>query len=578
MFSFYWRKFIVPFWLLALTAIVCFCVASVAGLAAPLVVKLLIDDALAGRNINFLHLITASIAILYFFRGLFSYFYGYCMAKAGNKMLAKLRQDMFAKLQSLDYAYFMKTSSGELISLFTNDLLFIQQAVTVGIPDAIVESLNLLAIMAIMIYFDWELAMVTFATLPFIIVAISFFNNKIGKLGVLVEHALAKVSAIIQQSLVSVIVVQSYVREDYEYRKFSDKIQQAASDLLKAQRLSAILVSLVEFLAAIGLTIIIWYGGREVINGHLSIGGMFAFLVYIINVPMPVRKISQALTYLKLGTVAWIRINSLLNEQTPIVMEGNLQMTKAEGLVEFKDVSFAYQTGNLVLENINIIARPGEIIAIAGPSGAGKSSFANLLLRFYDPDKGAIYLDGVDIKKLKLGELRQHIGFIQQEPILFNTTILENIRYGRPSATTSQIEQAARLADAYDYIMDLPQGFNTIVGELGGNLSGGQRQRIAIARAIITEPAILLLDEPTAALDAQSEKQVMSAIRQASTGRTTFIITHRMSTIMASDRVVYLTDGRVAETGTHQELIDKGGVYARAVQFSELEMSINIHH
>ncbi len=578
MFSFYWRKFIVPFWLLALTAIVCFCVASLAGLAAPLVVKLLIDDALAGRNINFLHLITASIAILYFFRGLFSYFYGYCMAKAGNKMMAKLRQDMFAKLQSLDYAYFMKTSSGELISLFTNDLLFIQQAVTVGIPDVIVESLNLLAIMAIMIYFDWELAMVTFATLPFIIVAISFFNNKIGKLGVLVEHALAKVTAIIQQSLVSVIVVQSYVREDYEYRKFSDKIQQAASDLLKAQRFSAILVSLVEFLAAIGLTIIIWFGGREVINGHLSIGGMFAFLVYIINVPMPVRKISQALTYLKLGTVAWIRINNLLNEQTPIVMEGNLQMPKAEGLVEFKDVSFAYQTGNLVLENINIIARPGEIIAIVGPSGAGKSSFANLLLRFYDPDKGAIYLDGVDIKKLKLGELRQHIGFIQQEPILFNTTILENIRYGRPSATTSQIEQAARLADAYDYIVDLPQGFNTIVGELGGNLSGGQRQRIAIARAIITEPAILLLDEPTAALDAQTEKQVMSAIRQASTGRTTFIITHRMSTIMASDRVVYLTDGRVAETGTHQELIEKGGVYARAVQFSELEMSININH
>ncbi len=570
MFTFYWRKFIVPYWLLALMAVVCFVIASAAGLAAPLVVKLLIDDALSGSNIRFLHLITAGIVVLYLIRGLFSYFYGYSMAKAGNRMLAKLRKDMFAKLQSLDYAYFMKTPSGELISLFTNDLLFIQQAVTVGIPDVIVESLNLLAIMAIMIYFDWKLAMVTFATLPFIIVAISFFNNKIGRLGALVDHTLAKVTAIIQQSLVSVMVVQSYVREDYEYQKFSDKIQQAAGDLLKAQRLSAVLVSLVEFLAAIGLTIIVWYGGREVINGDLSIGGMFAFLVYIINVPMPVRKISQALTHLKLGLVAWERINRLLNEHTPSVVDGYKEMPEAQGLVEFKNVSFAYQPDRNVLKDIAILAQPGELIAIVGPSGAGKSSFANLLLRFYDPDQGAIYLDGENIKDLKISALRQHIGFIQQEPVLFNTSIIENIRYGRPGATVSQIEQAARLANAHDFIKELPQGYDTMVGELGGNLSGGQRQRIAIARAIITEPAILLLDEPTAALDAHTEKQVMSAIRQAGAGRTTFIITHRMSTIMASDRVVYLTGGKVVETGTHQELIAKGGVYARAVQFGEI--------
>lgn len=575
MFSFYWRKFIVPYWLLALTAVVCFVIASSAGLAAPLVVKLLIDDALAGGNLTFLHLISAGIVVLYLIRGLFSYFYGYNMAKAGNKMLAKLRQDMFGKLQSLDYAYFMKTPSGDLISLFTNDLLFIQQAVTVGIPDLIVESLNLLAIMAIMIYFDWQLAMVTFATLPFIIVAISFFNSKIGRLGVLVEHSLAKVTAIIQQALVSVMVVQSYVREDYEYQKFSDKIQQAADDLLKAQRLSAVLVSLVEFLAAVGLTIIVWYGGREVINGHLSIGGMFAFLVYIINVPMPVRKISQALTYLKLGLVAWSRINTLLNEQAPVVADGCLPLPKARGLVEFKNVSFAYEPGSPVLDNINILAQPGEIIAIVGPSGAGKSSFANLLLRFYDPDQGAVYLDGVDIKQLTLSALRRHIGFIQQDPVLFNTSIVDNIRYGRPDASISQIEQAARMADAHDFISELPQGYNTVVGELGGNLSGGQRQRIAIARAILTEPAILLFDEPTAALDAHTEKLVMSAIRQASKGRTAFIITHRMSTIMASDRVVYLTGGRMAEMGTHQELMAKGGLYSQAVRLGELELRIN---
>lgn len=574
MFSFYWRKFIVPYWLLAFAAVVCFIVASAAGLAAPLVIKLLIDDALSGGNLAFLHLITAGIVVLYFIRGLFTYFYGYTMAKSGNKMLARLRQEMFGKLQSLDYAYFMRMPSGDLISLFTNDLLFIQQAVTVGIPDVIVESLNLLAIMAIMIYFDWKLAMVTFATLPFIIVAISYFNNKIGRLGALVEHTLAKVTSIIHQSLVSVMIVQSYVREDYEYQKFSDKNQQAANDLLKAQRLSAVLVPLVEFLAAIGLTIIVWYGGREVINGDLSIGGMFAFLVYIINVPMPIRKISQALTNLKLGGVAWGRINRLLNEQTPLVVEGYREMPAAHGLVEFKNVSFSYHEGKPVLERVTIFAQPGEVVAIVGPSGAGKSSFANLLLRFYDPDHGAVFLDGIDIKELKISELRKHIGFIQQEPVLFNASILENIRYGRPSATVSQIEQAARLANAHEFIMELPQGYNTMVGELGGNLSGGQRQRIAIARAIITEPAILLLDEPTAALDAHTEKLVMSAIRQAGVGRTTFIITHRMSTIVASDRVIYLTRGQVAETGTHMELMDKGGAYARAVHLGEVTSRI----
>jgi subfamily B ATP-binding cassette protein MsbA len=574
MFSFYWRKFIVPYWLLAFAAVVCFIVASAAGLAAPLVIKLLIDDALSGGNLAFLHLITAGIVVLYFIRGLFTYFYGYTMAKSGNKMLARLRQEMFGKLQSLDYAYFMRMPSGDLISLFTNDLLFIQQAVTVGIPDVIVESLNLLAIMAIMIYFDWKLAMVTFATLPFIIVAISYFNNKIGRLGALVEHTLAKVTSIIHQSLVSVMIVQSYVREDYEYQKFSDKNQQAANDLLKAQRLSAVLVPLVEFLAAIGLTIIVWYGGREVINGDLSIGGMFAFLVYIINVPMPIRKISQALTNLKLGGVAWGRINRLLNEQTPLVVEGYREMPAAHGLVEFKNVSFSYHEGKPVLERVTIFAQPGEVVAIVGPSGAGKSSFANLLLRFYDPDHGAVFLDGIDIKELKISELRKHIGFIQQEPVLFNASILENIRYGRPGATVSQIEQAARLANAHEFIMELPQGYNTMVGELGGNLSGGQRQRIAIARAIITEPAILLLDEPTAALDAHTEKLVMSAIRQAGVGRTTFIITHRMSTIVASDRVIYLTRGQVAETGTHMELMDKGGAYARAVHLGEVTSRI----
>jgi subfamily B ATP-binding cassette protein MsbA len=549
MLTLYWRNFIVPYWPLVLTAVFCFIIASAAGLAAPLIIKLLIDNALGHGDVQYLHLITAGIIVLYLVRGLFSYVYGYTMAKAANNMVAQIRQVLFNRLvQRLDYAYFINTPTGEIISLFTNDLWLIQQAVSLGIPDLVVESINLFAIMLIMIYFDWQLALVTFATLPFIILAIGFFNKKIAGIGMLMEHTLAKVTSILHQSLLSIMVVQSYVREDYEYQKFSTKINQVAADFLKVQRLNAILIPLVEFLAAIGLTIIIWYGGQEVIDGDLTIGGMFAFLIYIINVPTPVRKISEATTRMKMGTVAWQRID-VLEKQPCTVKEGHRALPQITNTIEFRNVSFGYLPKTGILKEINITAHSGEMIAIVGPSGAGKSSFANLLLRFYDPNNGSIHFDDIDIREFRIAELRKHIGFIQQEPILFKASIFENICYGRPTATSAQVEQAARIANAHEFIMELPKGYLASVSELGSNLSGGQRQRIAIARAIIMDPPILLLDEPTAALDVQAEMQVMEAVRNASIGRITFMITHRLSTLVASDKVIYLANGRVVDKG-----------------------------
>ena len=567
--NFYWHNFLVIYWPLVIIALFCYILASLAGLSAPLVMKFLIDDALIQGDIDYLHVIAAGIVVLYFMRGIFSYLYGYLMAKAGNRMLASLRQNMFQCLQSQDYAYFINNPTGEIMSLFTNDLLLIQQAVSQGVPDLIVETLNLLVIVIIMIYFDWKLALVTFITLPFIVLAIAFFNKKIAGLNLLVQHTLAKVNAILHQFLLSVMLVQSYVREDYEYRNFSVKVREAAVDFLKAQRLNAILIPLVEFLAAIGITVIIWYGGREVITGQLTIGGMFAFLVYIINVPAPVRKISEAITRIKLGSVAWQKIHSL-HEQPHTVLEGKIDLEQTKGAIVFDNVSFRYSSGADILKNIHIVAQPGDFIAIVGPSGAGKSSIANLLLRFYDPVGGAILLDGINLKKLTIRSLRRHIGFIQQDPILFNTSILENIRYGRPEASYEEVEKAAQTANAHEFITAFPNGYETLVGELGGNLSGGQRQRIAIARAMIMQPDILLLDEPTAALDANAEKQVMEAIRKVSIGRTTFIITHRLATLLPTDKVIYFVNGEIIETGLHEELLRRGGPYAQAIQKKEI--------
>ncbi|MDR3591533.1 MAG: ABC transporter ATP-binding protein [Negativicutes bacterium] len=574
MFRLYWNKFIVPYWPLTFTAVFCFMVASAAGLAAPLVMKALIDVALDSEDLSYLNMIVIAIVVLYTIRGLFYFLYSYNMAKAGNLLITRLRQEMFTRLQSLDYSYFINTSTGDIVSYFTNDLLLIQQAVSLGVPDLVVESLTLAATIGIMIYFDWQLALVTIVTLPFIILAISFFNRKIVNLGTLLEQTMSKVTSSLHQSLLSVVMIQSYGRENYEYEKFLARIRQAADDFFKVQRLNAVLIPMVEFLAAIGLTIIIWFGGLEVINGGLTIGGMFAFLVYIINIPAPVRKITEAYSRMKLGMVVWDKIQDL-ERQPHLVKDGDQELPAARGEVAFRHVSFRYQPDRDVLKDVNLSAGPDDVIAIVGPSGAGKSSFANLLLRFYDPSEGTVYLDGIDIRQLKIGALRKHIGFIQQDPILFDASILENIRYGRPAATYSQVEQAARLANAHDFIMELPRGYDSPVGQLGGQLSGGQRQRIAIARAIILEPAILLLDEPTAALDAHAEKLVMAAIRNVSIGRTTFIITHRLPTLMASDKVVYLSGGRVLETGTHEQLRRQGGLYARAIERGELSLRVD---
>lgn len=546
MLLFYWSKFIKHHLGMVTSALFCFIIASAAGLMAPLIVKVLIDDALTKNDLSYLHIIIFSIVVLYLLRGLFSYIYNYQMAKVGNFMTFTMRQQMFEKLQQLDYAFFINTPPGETISLFINDLWLIEQAVAVGFPDLLIECVTLFSVIAIMLYFNAKLAIITFITLPFIIVAINHFNKKIARFGTLVENTMARLTDSLHQSLLSIAIVQSYVREEYEYKKIRKKIRAASLDLLKVQRLNAILIALVEFLAAMGLTIIIWFGGRAVISGELTIGGMFAFLIYIINVPTPVRKISEAITRMKLGMVAWQRINRLENQASEII-DGQNELLPVKKNIEFKNVSFYYSNGRPVLKNINLNAHYGDVIAVTGHSGAGKSSFANLLLRFYDPSEGAILIDGINIKDVTIDSLRSQIGFIQQEPILFNASILENIQYGNAKASREQIIAAAKRANAHDFIMELDKNYDYVVGEMGTRLSGGQRQRIAIARAIVRNPAILVLDEPTAALDANAEKLVMQAIRKAGEGRITFLITHSLSVLVSSDKIFHLTNGKLYE-------------------------------
>lgn len=565
--SLYWKLFLRPYWPLIIIALAGFMIASLAGLSAPLVIRRLIDDALMKNSLSLLHGIIAVIVGLYVLRGLFSFVHGYMIAKAGNLMVTAHRLELFKRLQAREYAFFINVPAGEIVALFTNDLLLLQQAVTLALPDLLIESINLFLILGIMIYFDWQLALVTFAVLPFIILAIKGFNKRIAALGTLVEDALSRLTGRLHETLSTMPVIQSYGRQEYECMKFNRDVQSAQADLMRVQRLNALLLSLVEFLAAIGLTVIIWYGGYQVINDRLSMGGMFAFLIYIINIPVPLKKISLAFSRLKLGEVAWRRMEVLSGGLEEGILDGTRELPKeAPAALKFEDVSFSYRPDVKTLCDISLCAKPGEMVAIVGPSGAGKSSFANLLLRFYDPVGGNISYNGVDIKEFKVADWRRQIGFIQQEPILFNTTIMENIRYGSLNASDAQVKRAAKLANADEFIEALPGGYQYNAGDLGGNLSGGQRQRIAIARAILLEPKILVLDEPTAALDAQAEKQVLNTLRKVSEARITFMITHRLNTLLASDRVIYLEHGRIIEQGTHAELLRNSAAYARAVQ------------
>ncbi|MCX7971497.1 MAG: ATP-binding cassette domain-containing protein, partial [Negativicutes bacterium] len=304
----------------------------------------------------------------------------------------------------------------------------------------------------------------------------------------------------------------------------------------------------------------------DVYKRQMSLGEMFAFLIYIINVPAPVRKLTEAAGKLRLGMVAWQRIDRLFAEPT-IGPEAGRCQDKLSGQISFERVRFSYTPDRPVLNDLTLSIGRGEFVIIAGASGAGKSTLANLLLRFYDPDGGRICLDGRPVADWQIHSLRRQIGFIQQDALLFACTILENIRYGRPDASLAEVQAAARVANAHDFIVDFPVGYNTRVSEGGSNLSGGQRQRIAIARAVLLNPPILLLDEPTAMLDSQAERQVMQAVRRAGTGRTTILITHRLSVIQPNDRVVYLDGGRVAEQGIYSQLMAANGPFARAVRF-----------
>ena len=544
-------------------AIVCIVLAAAANLYVPWIIKDMIDKVLMERDMAMLNLIAGGIIVVVFFRGIFYYGQSYLVSFVGQRVVIDIREALFEKFQRMPLAYFDRHQTGEIMSYVTNDVQALQNALVDKLIELVTESSVLVGSIVLMFYLDWKLTFITLITVPLVGQAMNIFGKKLKRSGIVIQERLADINSLLQESISAVRVVKSFVRERYEIERFHRQNELNFQAEMKNVQLTSLLTPTVEFLAAITVTFILWIGGYEVVQGDLTAGALVAFLTYAVNLANPVKRISRIYGTVQRAMAAADRVFDVIDmEETIHDKEGAVPLPEIEGRVAVKDVSFSYKEGAPALSHVSLEASPGQLIAFVGPSGAGKSTIANLIPRFYEVNEGVIEIDGHDVRDVTLDSLREQIGIVPQETMLFSSSVRENIRYGRLEATDEEIEEAARAANAEEFILQLPEGYETKIGERGLNLSGGQRQRIAIARAILKNPRILILDEATSALDTESEKIVQAALDKLMVGRTSFAIAHRLSTIFNADCIYVIDGGRIVERGTHEELLAAGGLYS----------------
>lgn len=555
-------------------AVVCIIMAAGANLYLPWIIKDMIDDVLMSKDMLMLNLIAAGILVVMFTRGVFYYGQSYLVSYVGQRVIIDVRSMLFRKFQKMPLSYYDRQQTGTVMSYITNDVSAMQSAIVDNLIELVTESSILIGSLAMMIYLDWKLSLLTLMTIPLVGFAMKIFGRKLKRSSTVIQERAAEITSLLQESISAIRVVKSFVRETYEIRRFEEQNWRNFQAAMKNVKLSSLLTPTVEFLAAIAVTFIVWFGGYEVVNEVITAGELVAFLTYAVNLANPVKRLSRVYAAIQRAMAAADRVFAVMDLEEKITdVPGAKPLPPIKGQVEFKDITFSYKEGQPALQHISLKAEPGQMIALVGPSGSGKSTIANLIPRFYDVDSGTITIDGHDIRQVTADSLREQIGLVPQETMLFSTTVMENIRYGRLDATDEEVVEAARAANAEEFIKELPEGYDTRLGERGLNLSGGQRQRLAIARAILKNPRVLILDEATSALDTESEKIVQDALDKLMVGRTSFVIAHRLSTIFNADQIFVVENGHLREHGTHEELLAAGGLYSNLynIQFRQNE-------
>jgi ABC-type multidrug transport system fused ATPase/permease subunit len=521
-----------------------------------------LDRAVANDRTRILLLAIGAILVLAFLRSLFYYYQRFLTARVGQQVVAKVRQRLFAHLQRLSLSFHARSSTGDLLTRLTGDIVMLRELVVASLLSLLAEGGILIGFVVVMILLEWRVAVVALVVVPVIFAFAMIYSERIRRATSKQRRREGELAARLQEALAGIHVVQAFAREHDEDERLRDLNRRSLRSGLKATKLEAKLNRAVELAVAAGTAAALWFGATQVIAGRLTPGELIVFVAYLQGFYRPLRRISRVTQRAAKAATCVERITEVLDHRTD-VPDGHVEAAPFAGEIRFEEVQFAYTPSVPVLRGISFAAEAGQTIALVGPTGAGKTTVLALVPRFYDPVSGRVEIDGQDVRDFTLKSLRDQVAIVPQDGVLFGSTIYENIAYGRPDAAAEEIDAAAQAARIRDFIVDLPDGYETVIGERGVTLSGGQRQRLAIARALVKDAPIVLLDEPMTGLDARAEALVLAALEQLLAGRTAVLVAHRFSTLARADSILVLDEGRIVERGAHEDLIGQGGLYGR---------------
>jgi ATP-binding cassette, subfamily B, bacterial len=515
-------------------------------------------------KLSILNFAAIAVILIAFFGAISSYGEKYLTTSVGQWVMHDLRRVLYSHIQKLSLSYHDQKRTGDLISRVTSDIDAVQNLISNVLLGMLVNVLTLIGMLGVMFYLNWQFTLIAMVVAPGLFWVVYHYTRRIKEASRDVRRKEGEVVSVLEEVLSSIRVVQAFAREDYEQERFEQRSLESVERSLAARSLKAKLSPLVEVIVACGTCLVLWYGSRLVVSGALTSGELLVFLLYLGKMYKPMRELSKMTDTISKADVGWERIREVLeNEQRVRNLAGAKRAPKFRGDIEYQHVAFSYSAEQPLLKDLSMNIKAGQLAALVGPTGAGKTTIVSLLPRFYDLTGGVIKIDGEDVRKFKIKSLRRQISFVLQESTLFRATIWQNIAYGKPEATRAEIIRAAQMANAEEFILRMPEGYDTMVGERGVTLSGGQRQRITIARAIIRDAPILVMDEPSSGLDAESEELVFDALSKLMADRTSIVIAHRLATVSRADVIFVIDGGRVAEQGTHQELLASGGLYSR---------------